>query len=161
LLEGVVAPMNEARDVLRHGHVLIRGGRVVAVWDGPIPPAGIDLNSVARPDLGPNALIYTGLINLHGHPLNEAPPLWQTPSSHAQAAAGRPTGTEPYANRYQLLDIRRTSTTLRRSATPWRNQNSSFAGTGPADVIAVVDAVVADRLQRRRARSRRRFDLPQ
>src|SRR5215471_3122669 len=47
LLEGVVATMNDARDVLRHGHVLVRDGRIVAVWDGPIPPAGIDLSSVA------------------------------------------------------------------------------------------------------------------
>src|SRR5215475_14911998 len=101
LLEGVVVTMNEARDVLRRGHVLVRDGRIVAVWDGPIPPAGIDLDSAARPELGPNALIYPGLINLHGHPLNDALPLWQAPSSHAQAAAGRPTGTEPYANRYQ------------------------------------------------------------
>src|SRR5262245_5317314 len=101
LLEGMVVTMNDARDVLRHGHVLVRDGRVVAVWDGPIPPAGIDLYSVARPELGPNALIYPGLINLHGHPLNDAAPLWQAPSSHTQAAAGRPTGTEPYANRYQ------------------------------------------------------------
>jgi 5-methylthioadenosine/S-adenosylhomocysteine deaminase len=101
LLEGVVVTMNGARDVLRHGHVLVRDGRIIAVWDGPIPPAGIDLDSAARPELGPKALIYPGLINLHGHPLNDALPLWQTPSSHTQAAAGRPTGTEPYANRYQ------------------------------------------------------------
>lgn len=101
LLEGTVVTMNDARDVLRQGRVLVRDGRIAAVWDGPIPPAGIDLDSVMRPALGPNALIYPGLINLHDHPLNDALPLWQAPSAHVQAAVGRSTGTEPYANRYQ------------------------------------------------------------
>ncbi len=101
LLEGTVVTMNEARDVLPQGRVLVREGRIAAVWDGPIPPAGLDLDSVVRPELGPNALIYPGLINLHDHPLNNALPLWQTPSSHVQTALGRPAGVEPYANRYQ------------------------------------------------------------
>ena len=101
LLEGTVVTMNDAGDVLRQGRVLVRDGRIAAVWDGPIPPAGIDLGSVIRPALDPNALIYPGLINLHGHPLNDALPLWQPPSAHVQAAVGRSTGTEPYANRYQ------------------------------------------------------------
>jgi cytosine/adenosine deaminase-related metal-dependent hydrolase len=101
LLEGTVVTMNEAHDVLPNGRVLIREGRIAAVWNGPIPPGGIDLASAVRPDLPPNVLIYPGLINLHDHPLNSALPLWQTPSSHAQPSMGRPTGTEPYANRYQ------------------------------------------------------------
>ena len=101
LLEGTVVTMNDAGDVLRQGRVLVRDGRIAALWDGPIPPAGINLDSVMHPALGPNALIYPGLINLHDHPLNDALPLWQTPSSHVQAAVGRATGTEPYANRYQ------------------------------------------------------------
>ena len=75
LLEGTVVTMNDARDVLRHGRVLVRDGRIAAVWDGPIPPAGIDLDAVVRPELDPNALIYPGLINLHDHPLNGALPL--------------------------------------------------------------------------------------
>jgi 5-methylthioadenosine/S-adenosylhomocysteine deaminase len=101
LLEGTVVTMNAAHDVLLHGHVLVRNGRIAAVWDGPTPPEGISLESVIRPDLGPDVLIYPGLINLHDHPLNSALPLWQAPASHVQATAGRPTGTEPYANRYQ------------------------------------------------------------
>src|SRR5262245_62789055 len=45
LLEGVVVTMNDARDVLRHGRVLIRDGRIVAVWDGPIDRKSTRLNS--------------------------------------------------------------------------------------------------------------------
>ncbi len=101
VLDGTVVTMNEARDVLPQGHVLAEDGRIAAVWNGPIPPAGVDLESVVRAELGPNAVIYPGLINLHDHPLNAALPLWQPPSSHVQSAVGRPAGTEPYANRYQ------------------------------------------------------------
>jgi 5-methylthioadenosine/S-adenosylhomocysteine deaminase len=101
LLEGTVVTMNEAREVLPHGRVLVENGRVIAVWDGPVPPEGVDLDDAVRPPIGQNALIYPGLINLHDHPLNAALPLWQTPSSHVQPSLGRPTGTEPYANRYQ------------------------------------------------------------
>jgi cytosine/adenosine deaminase-related metal-dependent hydrolase len=101
LLEGTVVTMNDAREVLPNGRVLVRDGHIAALWDGPIPPAGVNLDSVARAVLRPNAVIYPGLINLHDHPLNSALPLWQTPSSHIQAAVGRPSGTEPYANRYQ------------------------------------------------------------
>ena len=101
LLEGTVVTMNDSREVLLNGRVLVRDGRIAAVWDGPIPPAGVDFGSAAHVVLGPNALIYPGLINLHDHPLNNAQPVWQTPSAHVQVAAGRPTGTEPYANRYQ------------------------------------------------------------
>lgn len=101
LLDGVVVTMNGARDVLPQGHVLIRDGRIAAVWNGSIPPTSIVLDSVVHAELGPNALIYPGLINLHDHPLNGALPLWQPPSSHVQSSFGRPSGTEPYSNRYQ------------------------------------------------------------
>ena len=101
LLEGTVVTMNDSRDVLPQGRVLVRDGRIMAIWDGPAPPAGVDLDSVDRAVLGPNAYIYPGLINLHDHPLNSVLPVWHTPSAHVQAASGRPTGTEPYANRYQ------------------------------------------------------------
>jgi cytosine/adenosine deaminase-related metal-dependent hydrolase len=83
------------------GHVLVRDGRIAAVWNGPIPPNGVNLDDVPRADIGADALIYPGLINLHDHPLNSALPLWQAPSSHVQSSIGRPSGVEPYANRYQ------------------------------------------------------------
>ena len=101
LLEGTVVTMNGARDVIENGRVLVRDGRIAAVWQGAKPPAGVSLDGVVRPNLGPRAIIFPGLINLHDHPFYDALPLWQTPTSHVQAALGRPTGTEPYANRNQ------------------------------------------------------------
>jgi cytosine/adenosine deaminase-related metal-dependent hydrolase len=101
LLDGTVVTMNAARDVIEAGHVLIRDGRIVAVWHGSKPPASVNIDGVVRPALGAHALIFPGLINLHDHPFFDVLPMWQTPSSHVQAALGRPTGTEPYANRYQ------------------------------------------------------------
>jgi cytosine/adenosine deaminase-related metal-dependent hydrolase len=101
LLEGTVVTMNDAHEVMPQGHVLVRDGRIAAVWNGPIPPNGVNLDDVPRADIGADALIYPGLINLHDHPLNSALPLWQAPSSHVQSSIGRPSGVEPYANRYQ------------------------------------------------------------
>lgn len=101
LLEGTIVTMNAGRDVIHNGRVLVRDGRIAAVWSGPKPPAGVDLAGAVRAPLGPRAHIYPGLINLHDHPFFDVLPLWQPPASHAQPAAGRPSGTEPYANRYQ------------------------------------------------------------
>jgi cytosine/adenosine deaminase-related metal-dependent hydrolase len=101
LLEGTIVTMNAARDVIQHGHVLVRDGRIAAVWKGAHPPAGVDLSGVVRPALGPHAYIYPGLINLHDHPFYGVLPLWQPPLSHRQPGLGRPLGTEPYSNRYQ------------------------------------------------------------
>src|SRR5688572_8931174 len=101
LLEGTIVTMNAARDVIQHGHVLVRDGRIAALWKGAKPPAGVDLSGVVRVALGPHAYIYPGLINLHDHPYYGVLPLWQPPSSHRQPELGRPLGTEPYGNRYQ------------------------------------------------------------
>src|SRR5207244_1692039 len=59
------------------------------------------VNSAVVIDLGSTGLILPGLINLHNHPTYDTVEPWPTPSSHVQAALGRPLGTEPYANRYQ------------------------------------------------------------
>jgi len=101
LLEGTIVTLNAARDVIPEGRVLVRDGRIAAIWRGANPPAGVDLAAVVHAPLGPHAYIYPGLINLHDHPFYDVLPLWQTPSSHRQPALGRPQGTEPYANRYQ------------------------------------------------------------
>jgi 5-methylthioadenosine/S-adenosylhomocysteine deaminase len=101
LLDGTVVTMNAGREVIENGHVLLRDGRIVAVWQGNKTPDGVSLEGAARPALGPHALIFPGLINLHDHPFFDTLPLWQPPSSHVQAAFGRPTGAEPYANRSQ------------------------------------------------------------
>jgi cytosine/adenosine deaminase-related metal-dependent hydrolase len=101
LLDGTIVTMNATREVIENGHVLVRDDRIVAVWRGSKPPPGVNLDGVIRPNRGPRALIFPGLINLHDHPFYDVLPLWQAPSSHVQAALGRPTGTEPYANRAQ------------------------------------------------------------
>jgi 5-methylthioadenosine/S-adenosylhomocysteine deaminase len=101
LLEGTVVTMNAARDVIHNGRVLVRDGRIAAVWQGGATPDGVDLSDVVRAPLGQHAYIYPGLINLHDHPFFDVLPIWQAPSSHRQPSVGRPSGTEPYANRYQ------------------------------------------------------------
>src|SRR5688572_14167978 len=65
LLEGTVVTMNAARDVIRNGRVLVRDGRIAAVWQDDSVPDGIDLAGVVRAPISPQALIYPGLINLH------------------------------------------------------------------------------------------------
>ena len=101
LLEGTIVTMNAAREVIQHGFVLVRDGRIAAVWRGAHPPRGVDLSGVVRVPLGPHSYIYPGLINLHDHPFYGVLPLWLPPSSHRQPGVGRPLGTEPYGNRYQ------------------------------------------------------------
>jgi len=101
ILEGTIVTMNAARDVIHNGRILIRDGRIVAVWQGGNPPEGIDVAGAVRVPLGKHAYIFPGMINLHDHPFFDMLPLWQPPSSHVQAAVGRTQGTEPYDNRYQ------------------------------------------------------------
>lgn len=104
LLQGVVVTMDDDGTVLGDGRVLVRGDRIVAVWDGPTPPAGVALGAPLVAPLGPDALIFPGLVNLHGHPAYNVAPPWLAPSTHAQPDEGRETGEEPYANRYQWND---------------------------------------------------------
>ena len=101
ILDGTIVTMNAAREIIHNGHVLIRDGRVAAIWQGGGAPDDVDVKSAQRVPLGAHAYIYPGLINLHDHPFYDMLPMWQTPTSHQQAAVGRPLGSEPYANRYQ------------------------------------------------------------
>ena len=101
LLRGTVVTMDDAHHVVRDGNVLVTGEMITAVWSGPTPPAGVDVSGATVVDAGRDALIFPGLINLHDHPSYDVLPLWPAPSSHRQGSLGRPTGTEPYANRYQ------------------------------------------------------------
>jgi cytosine/adenosine deaminase-related metal-dependent hydrolase len=100
LLKGVVVTMNDHFRVIRQGNVLVRGQRIIGVWSGRRAPRGVRVGRavVVAP---PGALIFPGLINLHDHPSWSVLPPWPPPSSDAQPAFGRPTGREPYANRYQ------------------------------------------------------------
>jgi len=101
LLSGTVVTMDAVGTVLHKGNVLVRNGKIVAVWQGTKPPAGTPVADAVVVDLGPKTLIFPGLINLHNHPTFDMLHLWPTPSSHVEAELGRPLGTEPYGNRYQ------------------------------------------------------------
>ncbi len=101
LLRGTVVTMDAAGTILHNGSVLVRNGKIVATWQGAKIPDGTLVGSAVEVDLGPKALIFPGLINLHNHPTYDMLELWPAPLSHAQPSLGRPLGTEPYANRYQ------------------------------------------------------------
>lgn len=83
------------------GGVLVRNDKIIATWAGPTPPAEVPVGNAVEVDVGPDALIFPGLINLHDHPSFGVFETWPPPSAHVQKELGRPTGTEPYANRYQ------------------------------------------------------------
>lgn len=109
VLHGTVVTMDSAGTILHNGSILIRNNKVVAVWEGLVAPTGTQVGGAIDIYLGEQALIFPGLINLHNHASYDALDLWPAPSSHVQAALGRPRGTEPYANRYQWNDVTNTS----------------------------------------------------
>ncbi len=109
VLRGTIVTMDDQHDILEHGSVLVRNDRIVSVWTGERPPDGTPIGSAVIVDLGPSALIYPGMINLHNHPTYNMLRLWPPPSSHVQSMLGRPLGTEPYANRYQWNNVSQTS----------------------------------------------------
>ncbi len=101
LIQGAtVVTMDDAHTVIPHGRVLVRDGRIEAVWSGPQPPDGVSVDGAAVVIAGPRDLVFPGLINLHSHPANNGLPAWLPPSSHAIPVQGK-AGTDPYANRYQ------------------------------------------------------------
>jgi cytosine/adenosine deaminase-related metal-dependent hydrolase len=101
LIEGAtVVTMDARHDVVPFGSVLVRDGRIVAVWSGPRPPQGVTVGNASVVRAGPLDLLFPGLINLHDHPSFDFLPAWLPPSSDAQPAVGK-AGTDPYANRYQ------------------------------------------------------------
>jgi cytosine/adenosine deaminase-related metal-dependent hydrolase len=101
LIEGAtIVTMDARHDVIPFGSVLVRDGKIVAVWSGPRPPRGVTVGNASVVEAGPSDLLFPGLINLHDHPSFDALPVWLPPSSDAQPAVGK-AGTDPYANRYQ------------------------------------------------------------
>ena len=68
VLSGTVVTMDDRHSVLEHGGVLVRDGLIAAVWEGDRAPAGTPLDGAAIIELGPSALIFPGMINLHNHP---------------------------------------------------------------------------------------------
>jgi hypothetical protein len=100
LIEGTVVTMDDTHHVLAQGRVLVRDGLILAVWSGPTPN-GVSTDGARVVTAGPRGLVFPGLIDLHDHPSYDVLPLWVPPSSHREPASGRPSGREPYDNRYQ------------------------------------------------------------
>jgi 5-methylthioadenosine/S-adenosylhomocysteine deaminase len=101
LVDGAtVVTMDDEHTVIPRGRVLVRDGRIVAVWAGPTPPEGVVVGDASVVEAGPQDLLFPGLINLHDHPREGHLEVWAAPSSHAIPAQGK-AGTDPYANRYQ------------------------------------------------------------
>jgi cytosine/adenosine deaminase-related metal-dependent hydrolase len=109
VLRGTVVTMDSAGTILHDGAILVRTGKIVAIWQGQEAPKGTPIGNAIEVDLGPKALIFPGLINLHNHPTYDVLDPWPAPSSDVQSNLGRPLGTEPYANRYQWNDVSSTS----------------------------------------------------
>src|SRR5690348_15633616 len=73
LIQGAtVVTMDDAHTVIPHGDVLVRDGRIAAVWSGAQPPAGVSVADARVVDAGPNDLLFPGLINPHDHPAFDA-----------------------------------------------------------------------------------------
>ena len=74
LLKGRVVTMNTEEDVINDGHVLVRDGKIEAVWGGDNIPQNVDLTGVQIVDT--NGTIYPGLIDAHNHMHYNHIPLW-------------------------------------------------------------------------------------
>ncbi|MGB1524832.1 MAG: lamin tail domain-containing protein [Candidatus Poseidoniaceae archaeon] len=74
LLKGRVVTMNSEVDVINDGHVLVRDGKIEAVWGGDNIPQNVDLTGVQIVDT--NGTIYPGLIDAHNHMHYNHIPLW-------------------------------------------------------------------------------------
>ena len=74
LLKGRVVTMNGESDVINDGNVLIRDGKISAVWSGQNIPQNVDLTGV--PIVETNGTIYPGLIDTHNHMHYNHIPLW-------------------------------------------------------------------------------------
>ena len=95
-----VVTMDDLHTVIPDGQVLVRAGRIAALWSGPFPPAGVAIGDPAIIDASPDDLLFPGLINLHDHPSEDFLYLALPPADDAIPAQGK-SGTDPYANRYQ------------------------------------------------------------
>ena len=109
VLRGTIVTMDSIGTILHDRSILVRNGAIVAIWQGRQAPPGVPLGNAIEVDLGPEALIFPGLINLHNHPTYDVLDPWPAPSSDVQGTLGRPLGTEPYANRYQWNNVPNTS----------------------------------------------------
>ncbi|CAI8394653.1 MAG: 5'-deoxyadenosine deaminase [Candidatus Poseidoniaceae archaeon] len=74
LLKGRVVTMNNEDDVINEGRVLVRDGKIEAVWGGDNIPQNVDLTGVEI--IETNGTIYPGLIDSHNHMHYNHIPLW-------------------------------------------------------------------------------------
>ena len=74
LLKGRVVTMNNEADVINEGRVLVRDGKIEAVWGGDNIPQNVDLTDVQIVET--NGTIYPGLIDSHNHMHYNHIPLW-------------------------------------------------------------------------------------
>jgi cytosine/adenosine deaminase-related metal-dependent hydrolase len=101
LVEGAtVVTMDDRHDVIHDGSVLVRGGRIVAVWSGPHAPRGVDPSGASVVRAGPDDLLLPSFVDIHDHPFYDAVDTWLPPSSDAIQSVGK-TGSQPYDNRYE------------------------------------------------------------
>ena len=95
-----VVTMDHSHSVIDDSRVLIRDGRITAIWTGASIPTELEIGDPAIIDAGPDDLLFPGLINLHDHPDEDFLEVVLPPSNDAQPANGK-AGTDPYGNRYQ------------------------------------------------------------
>jgi 5-methylthioadenosine/S-adenosylhomocysteine deaminase len=101
LIDGAtVVTMDDHHSVIPHGRVLVRNGRIIAVWSGPRPPDGVTIGDPTIVEAGPQDLLFPGLINLHSHPNDNFVDAWLPPSSHAIPEQGK-AGSDSYDNRHE------------------------------------------------------------
>jgi predicted amidohydrolase YtcJ len=91
LIDGAtVVTMDDEHTVIPHARVLVRDGRIAAVWRGPTPPAGVTIGDASVVRAGPQELLFPGLINLHGHPRGTTSTRGRRPRHTLWRRKGRP-----------------------------------------------------------------------
>ena len=97
LLKGRVVTMENENSVLNQGNVLVRDGKIDAVWSSSSSmPISVDLTNV--PVIETNGTIYPGLIDLHNHMHYNHIPLWDF---DVHLSEGQRSDEGGYTNRYQ------------------------------------------------------------
>ena len=97
ILKGRVVTMENENSVLNQGNVLVRDGKIQAVWSSSTsPPPTADLTNAKM--IETNGTIYPGLIDLHNHMHYNHIPLWDF---DVHLSEGQRSDEGGYTNRYQ------------------------------------------------------------
>ena len=81
LLRGTVVTMDDQGTILPSGNVLVRDGRIAAVWQGKKLPAGVSLDNAIAPDLGGKLRYAKALPEIE----DDVRPAWQAQASGRRA----------------------------------------------------------------------------